>query len=267
MKTKITSVLLLLVLLLNNSASDPICPLSCENIPEKQILRNLWKLNKNLSSLMIEYQTDLIKLLSTCSEFDGIVMGQSLLAVDKLTGFQPDISANCVYSNLIKQSQMMESGTGNPSNYNQAVLDFQQLALAACDNSVRVGLIAAGCPVGRAQIFVSESCPIDSSVEDYLKNSAKFPETSKNWISKLIKSTNTNERAIGLSAVATLTTPIAKFFSDLYEKNEFVNAVSLKGCNQKIPAECCRIRGFQLRSTMDALKIAVQAETQKILET
>lgn len=79
---------------------------------------------------------------------------------------------------------------------------------------------------------MTEQCPIDSSVGDYLKNNAKFPEDSKNWINKLIKSTNTNERAIGLSAVATLTTPIAKFFSSLYEKNEFVNVSEF--CNYNL---------------------------------
>ncbi|XP_077288442.1 uncharacterized protein LOC143912874 [Arctopsyche grandis] len=235
------------------------CPTPCDGISMQESLKNLWNLSPHLPPLAEKFKHTLLDLVDIVPQTQlSVLMGQSLWALDRLTGFNPEISLSCTYANLIKQTYASENGHGNINEYNQAVKEYGDLALAACENSISIGLSASGCPV-QAQKYIQPTieCPIESYVFEYV-NHVDIPYKLKLVIIEMLQSTDEDERAIALAAVATATKSSAEFFKRLFKQPELQNALKMKGCNEPISPHCCQDREIQLSTNIINLKNSVE---------
>ncbi|XP_077296076.1 uncharacterized protein LOC143918185 isoform X2 [Arctopsyche grandis] len=241
-----------------------VCCEKCDSTPclsenLKQSITRLWTVPNHMNCLLKEFKDKIISLLDVVDDNQfSVLVPMSLWSVDILTGFNPEVSPTCVFGNLI-DGAISANDRKTSGHMHENIKKFGELCQKAIFNSIDIGLQAAGCPERKThKNTCPKSCPVETKAVDRILEIEKdnIPAGLHCLIKRLVSSKNTDEKVIGLAAVASLTKPSIDFFSKIDDDSSFLKMIQLKGCNIKISKESCLRREKQLKQYANDLSAA-----------
>nr|WIM01368.1 LS29-like protein [Limnephilus flavicornis] len=246
------------------------CPPSpCEDMDIPSLIKHLWKFPKGMTPAGEEYKTEIIRLAKEArsspaeqqKRIYGLLLSLSLWAVDRFTGLRSPESPSCVYKKLVESSL-----SGCPVEQEEAIGGYHKLSTLATNYSVRVGMVAAGCPVDDLEEDDTEieSCELGDSFQSILDHSdSNFPPSLKPLIENLHRSPCPDDIVIASAAAGSITKLSVDMFATLLETDELIKVVRLKACPAKIPLKCCAKRLQKLTVLTGNLSDAVAKLVQQ----
>ncbi|XP_077302831.1 uncharacterized protein LOC143923161 [Arctopsyche grandis] len=231
----------------------------CFELAPTEIIKGLWSSPKRLPTVMDELRDTITGLLYTADDDELAYMTiLSLWANDRLMGFDPEIPQSYIYAQMINETVAKLEGKIDRESQS-TFTDFRDLCIGATDNSIDIGLRAAGCPSKKSKVNYPEMTFSISknTVNKCCKNvKDSIPERLQNVIKRLINSKDGHEKVVGLGAIASATGSSLDFFSKIQSSPTFLKMIQLKACNRQIPAECCATRENLLKSYAKKLNSA-----------